>query len=57
MIPYTPSDDIARMNSTPTGRSVSCSAVWWPAIETLGPKGTTLNARNAGTAETIGARM
>ena len=45
------------MNSTPTGRSVSCSAVWWPPIETLGPNGTTLNARNAGTAEMIGARM
>ena len=42
--------------STPTGRSVSCSGVWCPKIDTIGPNGITLNARNAGTADRIGAR-
>ena len=55
-MPYTPSDEQANTTSTPTGRSVSCSGVWWPKIDTSGPNGITENARNAGTAEMIGAR-
>ena len=39
-----------------TGRSVSCSGVWCPKIDTIGPNGITLKARNAGTAENTGAR-
>src|SRR6478736_664267 len=57
MMPYTPIAEQASTTSTPTLRSVSCSAVSLPAMETVGPNGTTENARNAGTAETIGARM
>ncbi len=55
-MPYTPSDEHANTTSTPTGRSVSCNAVWCPNIDTVGPNGMTENARNAGTADRIGAR-
>ncbi len=44
----------------PTGRSVSWRAVRCPKTDTsllAGPNGTTAIARNAGTAEMIGARM
>src|SRR3954467_3018938 len=52
--PYTPSDDIARMNSTLTGRSVSCSGVVvWPIV-TAGPNGITDIARNAGIVDITG---
>src|SRR3954468_18649397 len=54
-MPYTPSEEQAKTTRTPTGRSVSCRAVWWPNIDTSGPKGITENARNAGTAERTGA--
>src|SRR5687767_9707994 len=54
-IPYTPIDDIASTSSTATGRSVPCSAVWWPKIDTVGPNGMMTNEMNAGTAATIGA--
>ena len=33
-----------------------CSGVWCPKIDTVGPKGMTANAMNAGTAATTGAR-
>ncbi len=56
-MPYTPIDAMARMNSTATGRSVSCSGVWTPKIETSGPIGITPKARNAGAVAMIGARM
>ena len=46
--PYTPSPDIARMNSAPTGRSATCRYVRWPRIETVPPIGTMQNIRNAG---------
>src|ERR1700746_3393918 len=39
--PYTPSDEQAKTTRTPTGRSVSCSAVWCPNIDTCGPNGIT----------------
>lgn len=49
-------DVAARMYSTATGRSVSCSGVRWPNTETTGPSGMTANAMNAGTVAMIGAR-
>ena len=55
-IAYTPSALQASTMSTPTGRSVSCSGVRCPKIDTIGPNGITLKARNAGTAESTGAR-
>src|SRR5690349_18027233 len=55
-MPYTPSDEHANTTSTPTGRSVSCNGVWCPNSDTIGPNGMTENARNAGTADRIGAR-
>ena len=48
---------IASTNSTPTGRSVSCSGTLLPLMLTVGPNGMTLKARNAGMAEITGARM
>src|SRR3954447_14827257 len=54
-MPYTPSDEHANTTSTPTGRSVSCSAVWGPNIDTVGPNGMPENASNAGTAHRSGA--
>src|SRR6478752_8909252 len=55
-MPYTPRLEQANTTSTPTGRSVSCRNVSWPKIDTCGPNGITEKARNAGTAERIGAR-
>ncbi len=54
-----PIELIARMNSTATGMSVSCSRVWVSVkgIVTSGPNGITEKARNAGTVATTGARM
>ncbi len=54
-MPYTPSDEQASTYSTLTGKSVSCSAVWWPKMLTSGPIGMTANAISAGTHDTIGA--
>ncbi len=54
-MPYTPSEEQARITSTPTGRSVSCSGVWWWKIDTSGPNGITEKARKAGTVESTGA--
>lgn len=54
-MPYTPIEAIASTSSTATGRSVSCSGVWTPNIETIGPIGMTEKARKAGTARTTGA--
>src|SRR3954469_19351533 len=54
-MPYTPSEEQAKITRTPTGRSVSCSMVRWPKIETSGPNGITEKARKAGTVETTGA--
>jgi hypothetical protein len=54
-MPYTPRDEQAKTTRTPTGRSVSCSGVLWPNIDTVGPNGITEKATNAGTAETTGA--
>ena len=55
-MPNTPKLAQANANRTPIGRSVSCSAVSWPAMDTAGPNGMTEKARNAGTAEISGAR-
>ena len=54
-----PIELIARMNSTPTGMSVSCIGVMVSVngIRTAGPNGITANARNAGTVDSTGARM
>ncbi len=54
--PYTPSPDIARMNSAPMGRSATWRNVRWPRIETVPPIGITQNMRNAGMIERYGAR-
>ncbi len=54
-MPYTPIELVASTTSTPTGRSVSCSTVRCPKIETSPPNGITENATNAGMVETIGA--
>src|SRR6187200_140440 len=58
-IPYTPTEATARMNSTPTERSVSCSGVSRSVngTDTTGPSGMTENATNAAVAEITGARM
>src|SRR5699024_6755642 len=56
-IPYTPTEVTARMYSTPTCRSVSCSGVWCPSTETSGPNGITANAMNAGITAITGASM
>ncbi len=44
------------MNSTATGRSVTCSGVQWPNTETCGPNGMNANAVIAGIVEIAGAR-
>jgi hypothetical protein len=43
------------MNSTATGRSVSCNGVRWPKTDTSGPNGMNANAVNAGIVEKTGA--
>ena len=48
--PYTPIEDIARTSSTATGRSVSCSGVLCPPIETIPPNGMIENETSAGAA-------
>ncbi len=48
---------MARTTSTATGRSVSCSGVFTPNIDTIGPNGMMEYDRKAGTAMMIGARM
>ena len=45
----------ARTHSTATGRSVSCSGVWWPKIETSAAERDDREGRNAGIAAMIGA--
>ena len=54
-MPYTPIDESARMNSTATGRSVSCNGVRCPNTDTCGPNGMNANAVIAGIAEMAGA--
>src|SRR5664279_6534411 len=54
-MPYTPKDEQARMNNTATGRSVTCSAVTCPKIDTTPPTGITAKARKAGIVATIPA--
>ena len=54
-MPYTPMELMASTSSTATGRSVSCSGVWWWKIETVVPHGTMAKATKAGAADTIGA--
>src|SRR5699024_6922905 len=58
-MPYTPIEVIARIYSTATGISVSCSAVWVSVngIVTSGPNGITAQAMNAGIDAIIGARV
>ncbi len=43
------------MNSTATGRSVTCSGVQWPNTETCGPNGMNAKAVIAGIVEMAGA--
>ena len=50
-----PIDAIASTYSTDTGKSVSCSGVSTPKIETVGPNGITAKAMNAVVAEITGA--
>ena len=54
-MPYTPIAESPRMNSTATGRSVSCNGVRWPNTDTSGPNGMNAKAVNAGIAEMHGA--
>ena len=58
-IPYTPMEAMATMNSTETGRSVTCSGVVMSVngIGTGPAMGITANAVMAGTAITNGASM
>src|SRR3954454_7595834 len=46
--PYTPSPDIARIHSAPTGMSATCRYVSCPKIDTLPPIGMMQNSKNAG---------
>jgi hypothetical protein len=48
---------MARMSSTATGRSASCSGVWWWKIETSGPHGMTAKAMKAIVPDITGAAM
>ena len=48
---------MARISSTATGRSASCSGVWWWKIETSGPHGMTAKPTKATPAEMTGATM
>ena len=54
-MPYTPMELMARISSTATGRSASCSGVWWWKIETSGPHGMTAKAMKAVAADRTGA--
>ena len=56
MMPYTPTDAPARINSTLTGSSINCNTVRSPKIVTSGPKGMAARPIIAGTATIIGAR-
>src|SRR6266498_3385159 len=48
---------MASTSSTATGRSVSCSGVRWPKIETSGPNGMIAKLMKAGVTANTGARM
>jgi len=53
--PYTAIDDSISMKRIPHGGSASCSAVRWPKIDTVPPRGTIEKTRNAGTTARNGA--
>src|ERR1700722_15474307 len=48
---------MASTSSTATGRSVSCSGVWWWEIETSGPHGMTAKLMKAIVPDITGAAM
>lgn len=56
-MPYTPTDAHARMYSTATGKSVSCSGVTTPKMLTSGPNGMTAYTSSEHSTAIIGARM
>ncbi len=58
-MPYTPIDAHARMYSTATGKSVSCSGVISSVngMRVAGPNGITAKIRSAQNTEMIGAAM
>src|ERR1700675_4573473 len=55
-IPYTPSDEIARMKRNPTGRSATTRSILPQRVGMGAPKGITHQVSNAGMNEIIGAR-